>query len=198
MKEGKNMTTDLTGLIPHGWAGGEAVTKWWRGKHLHLYRLRKNCAQCGTEMILDVTKAAIVGTAKNAGLHLTRCPQCRAASKEGGATSRPLTQVAQPTSVPNTDMTEMETLRTANVTMKEELDGLYTLNKELREKLARYETNAAPRPAENPFKKPAMPLGPVMHAPGGFKAPEPIAKSSVDAELLQKWLEKKNAKMPWE
>lgn len=83
------MTTDLTGLIPHGWKGGEAVTKWWRGKHLHLFRLRKACAQCGDEMILDVTRAAIIGTAKNAGLHLTRCAKCRGQSKNDAPTSRP-------------------------------------------------------------------------------------------------------------
>lgn len=75
------MSTDLTGLIPYGWHGGEAVTKWWRGKHLHLYRLRKNCAQCGKEMTIDVTKAAITGTAKNAGLHLARCQTCREKSR---------------------------------------------------------------------------------------------------------------------
>ncbi len=85
------MSTDFTGIIPFGWKGGEAVTKWWRGQHLHLYRLRKDCAQCGQEMTIDVTKAAIMGTAKNAGLQLTRCVKCRSVAKETGGTSRPTT-----------------------------------------------------------------------------------------------------------
>lgn len=114
------MSTDLTGLIPFGWGGGEAVTKWWRGKHIHLYRLRKNCAQCQKEMILDVTKAAIMGTAKNAGLHLTRCPGCRGASKSEGATSRPFTR-GEPETAPATtapaedfDNAELASLRAQN------------------------------------------------------------------------------------
>lgn len=150
------MSTDLTGLIPYGWTGGEAVTKWWRGKHLHLYRLRKNCAQCGKEMILDVTKAAIAGTAKNAGLHLTRCPQCRNASKAEGGTSRPTTRSEFTT--PTND-NELDALCTANATMKEELKGLYIQIKELRERLAGYEGGmpiAARTPA--PRKLPPEPL----------------------------------------
>lgn len=127
------MSTDLTGLIPHGWCGGEAVTKWWRGKHLHLYRLRKNCAQCQREMVLDVTRAAIIGEAKNAGLHLSRCPKCRAASKSEGATSRPYTKedepVAQVQSTP-ADNTELEQLRTWKATVTEELAGYDHLRRE--------------------------------------------------------------------
>jgi hypothetical protein len=187
------MSTDLTGLIPHGWAGGEAVTKWWRGKHLHLYRLRKNCAQCGKEMILDVTKAAIAGTAKNAGLHLTRCPECRAVSKGGGGTSRPTTRT-EPTAGTND---ELETLRTANVTMKEELEGLYMQNKELRQRLASYE------PAERAPREVATWKGPPKPVQTYTLPPEPL--TMVEAtKNMQKFLAKnnaksrENAKMPWE
>lgn len=77
--------------LPNGWQGGEAITKWWRGSILHLYRLRKACGQCSAEMVIDVTAAALNGDAKNAGLLLQRCQNCRAASK--GGTSRPRTDV---------------------------------------------------------------------------------------------------------
>ena len=187
------MSTDLTGLIPHGWTGGEAVTKWWRGKHLHLYRLRKNCAQCGKEMILDVTKAAIAGTAKNAGLHLTRCSECRAVSKEGGGTSRPTTARSEPT--PAADSAELEALRTANVTMKEELDGLYMQNKELRQRLASYE----PAPAEKAaFRPPPKPVQTYRLPPEPLTMAESTRRMQNTLELRQKWLDKNNTKMPWE
>jgi hypothetical protein len=81
------------GNLPRGWSGGEAVTKWWKGSWIHLYRLRKSCAQCGAEMVIDVTKAALEGRARNAGLHLARCETCR--SQKEDATSRPAVLPAQ-------------------------------------------------------------------------------------------------------
>jgi hypothetical protein len=86
------MPENWTKELPQGWRGGEAVTKWWRGSMLHLYRLRKPCAQCADEMVIDVTAAALEGKAKNAGLLLQRCQNCRAAAK--GGTSRPRTNKA--------------------------------------------------------------------------------------------------------
>jgi hypothetical protein len=68
----------LQGTMLHGWKIGEPITKWWRGKYIHLYRITKACAQCGQEMTLDVTKKALAGTAKNSGFQLTRCLECRA------------------------------------------------------------------------------------------------------------------------
>ena len=183
------MPTDLTGLIPHGWAGGEAVTKWWRGKHLHLYRLRKNCAQCGKEMILDVTKAAIAGTAKNAGLHLTRCPQCRNASKEEGGTSRPTTRSEF---TPVSDNAELETLRSANATMKEELEGLYVQLKELRQQLGQ-NVVAAPKPPETH----RLPPEPLTMAESTKALDATIKSRTITEELRQKFLAKNNLKMPW-
>lgn len=185
------MSTDLTGLIPHGWAGGEAVTKWWRGKHLHLYRLRKNCAQCGKEMILDVTKAAIVGTAKNAGLHLTRCPQCRAVSKSEGGTSRPTTR-SEPVQV--VDDNELETLRSANATMKEELEGLYAQIKELRGQQPNPVVHGTPPASIRAYRLPVdQTLGAAVEA--SARAVKPINTTEI---LRQQWIEKNNAKMPWE
>ena len=175
------MSTDLTGLIPHGWTGGEAVTKWWRGKYLHLYRLRKNCAQCGKEMIIDVTKAAIVGTAKNAGLHLTRCPGCRGASKGEGGTSRP-TVKSEP--MPAAGNNELEMLRTANATMKEELEGLYMQIKELREQILR--GGPAPRQAASkPMQEYKLP-------------PEPLTMAESTKRIQAALAAKNNVKMPWE
>ena len=141
------MSTDLTGLIPHGWSGGEAVTKWWRGKFIHLYRLRKNCAQCGKEMTLDVTKAAIAGEAKNAGLLLRNCPTCRGLRKAGGpgsrgGKSRPTAESLPPiaTGAPGS---ELERLGMMISTMREELAGLYDQLRDARERLAKYELPAA-------------------------------------------------------
>ena len=133
------MSTDLTGLIPHGWSGGEAVTKWWRGKFIHLYRLRKNCAQCGKEMTLDVTKAAIAGEAKNAGLHLVRCPGCRAKTPRD-VTSRPSVRDDAPSIVddivPIEDTSsEVEMLRAQNDAFLKSVQALQARNIELNAEL---------------------------------------------------------------
>lgn len=161
------MTTDLTGLIPHGWAGGEAVTKWWRGKHLHLYRLRKNCAQCGKEMVLDVTKAAITGTAKNAGLHLTRCMGCREASKSEGGTSRPRTKddpietqiaaahVAAPPQEVEMYLKSIQALQGQLQELHAKYKAVFDENSKLKAKLAPYELAPAMEAAK-PFDPHAM------------------------------------------
>ncbi len=130
-------TENYTGKLPAGWAGGHYFSKWWRGKIIHLYTLRKPCAECGSEMRIDVTKGAIEGTVKNAGLHLKRCAVCRAKTQAAGTSSRPTVEGEQVRLViePN----DAEQLRTANATMREELKGLYAQNKELRARLSRYE-----------------------------------------------------------
>lgn len=104
----------LQGTTLHGWKIGEPVTKWWRGKYVHLYRVTKACAQCQQEMTLDVTKAALMGTAKNSGFHLTRCLECRAATRSQPSTSRPvvldapLQSTAQPVAPAADTITELE------------------------------------------------------------------------------------------
>lgn len=140
------MSTDFTGLIPHGWRGGEAVTKWWRGKHVHLYRLRKDCAQCGAEMTLDVTKAAILGTAKNAGMHLTRCERCRTASKQAAPTSRPFSPSAPTTINEGEEYAQILRERDEAYELQAKLQDTIT---ELRKRLAAYELPEALRQAEN-------------------------------------------------
>lgn len=131
-------TEDYKLPLPAGWTGGKSTTKWWRNKIIHLYRLHRPCAQCGVEMRIDVTRAALDGTAKNAGLHLKRCPDCRAKLKGADTSSRPAVEGIQP-GVFSNGGDEIEMLRTANATMKEELAGVYAQNKELRERLLRYE-----------------------------------------------------------
>jgi hypothetical protein len=144
-----NLPEDYTGLMPEGWSGGKAIAKWWRGKIVLLYRVFRTCAECGNQMQIDVTKPALLGTVANAGLHLKRCPACRERAKSLGTNSRPKVAGDQPDAereaqreiqkhafyngVPD------ETLRIVNATMREELDGLYKLNRELRERLAKYE-----------------------------------------------------------
>jgi hypothetical protein len=132
---------NYNGRLPEGWTGGASFEKWWRGKLIHLYTLTKPCAQCGSEMRIDVTKGAIEGTAKNAGLHLKRCALCRGKLKALGTASRP-TVAGQPSrrEIANS-MPELrnEALEAANATMKAELAGLYAQNKELRKRLAQYE-----------------------------------------------------------
>lgn len=136
------MTDRYEGKLPDGWSGGNAVSKWWRGRLSHLYRLTKPCAECGGEMRIDVTKHALDGIAKNAGLHLKRCNTCRAKSKSIKTTSRPHVNGEPP---PGTfaKQTVNEQMQTAIATLTAEVTGLYAQNKELRQQLARYEAASA-------------------------------------------------------
>ena len=122
---------NLTGSTVNGWKVGELVTKWWRGKFVHLYRITKACAQCGREMDMAVTQAAIIGTSKNAGLHLSRCQDCRKTTKSTVAMSRPMVREGGPI---NTDASEVERLRAINSTMQQEIDCLNEYVRELEAK----------------------------------------------------------------
>lgn len=141
-----NEVEDYSGALPNNWTGGQQKTKWWRGAYVHLYTLKKPCAECQKEMVIDVTKAAIEGRAENAGLKLKRCATCRATSKALKTNSRPHVEgeVKNPfATTAIVDASELEQLRTANATMTEELAGLYTQNRELRARLAKYELQPA-------------------------------------------------------
>lgn len=147
---------DYTGAMPAGWNGGQHLPKWWRGKIIHLYTLRRPCGQCGSEMRIDVTKAALEGKVKNAGLHLKRCKVCRAKAKALGTVSRPHVD-GEELAVVTVD----EALRTANATMKEELEGLYAQNAvlrgeadELRQRLSKYELAPAMEAVANGTRMP--------------------------------------------
>ena len=76
------------GVLPDGWTGGTPVTKRWRGDFLHLYRVTRPCATCGAQINLDVSRKALQGFAKNAGLLLRNCPGCREQRRAGGPGSR--------------------------------------------------------------------------------------------------------------
>lgn len=185
------MPTDLTGLIPHGWSGGEAVTKWWRGKHLHLYRLRKNCAQCQKEMTIDVTKAAITGAAKNAGLHLTRCVKCReqsrAADSQQPSMSRPFTKddPIDQLGVSGPNSGEIEALRAQNEMFLRSVQALTARNAELNAELVKIRSATLAVKAQ-------YELQPAMAAQAALP-PEPMTLATSTAALKAA----KN-KMPWE
>jgi hypothetical protein len=143
-----NAVVDYTGPLPAGWTGGAAKSKWWRGKTVHLYTLKKPCAQCGKEMSIDVTRSAIEGTAKNAGLKLKRCQHCR--SNDPPANSRPLAKGPPPMREPEPAPPGIEEqYRTTIATMTEELNALHAMNRELRERLAKYELPEALRAMAN-------------------------------------------------
>lgn len=76
------------GPLPDGWSGGEAVTKYWKGNYAHLFRLTRQCNKCGVTITLDVSKRALTGEARNAGLKIVNCGECRAKHKAGGPGSR--------------------------------------------------------------------------------------------------------------
>lgn len=88
------------------------------------------------------------------------------------------------TEVPAVRSEELETLRTANTTMKEELDGLYMQLKELR---------GQQRPPETTGFKP--PQKPVQTTYQRLSEPLTMAESTKN---MQAALDKNNAKMPWE
>lgn len=136
-----NTVENYAGELPNGWTGGQSLSKWWRGRFIHLYTLRRPCAQCGQEMRIDVTKAALDGTAENAGLHLKRCTTCRAASKALKTSSRPRVE-GEPAPRKMAEVVS-ETAETMITTMKAELEGLYTQNRELHERLSKYELASA-------------------------------------------------------
>jgi hypothetical protein len=150
-----NMQAPFDGPLPAGWSGGEATTKYWNGDYIHLYRVTRPCATCRGEISLSVSRKALQGFTKNAGLLLRNCPTCRAERKNGGpgsrgGTSRPTVQ-STPAQAP-IDTTELEQLRMYKATVAEELAGLYSRNSELfaevqvlKARLAQYELPAAMR-----------------------------------------------------
>lgn len=147
-------TPPFEGPLPEGWSGGAAVTKYYAGAFLHLYRVTRSCKSCHAEISIDVTKRALLGQAKNAGLQLRNCPKCRADRKAGGPGSRG--GLSRPVAEPVESGNELERLRTANATMTEELSGVYARNKELfaevqvlKARLAVYELAPAMQAAKN-------------------------------------------------
>lgn len=97
------------------------------------------------------------------------------------------------TEVPAAPNEELEMLRTANATMKEELDGLYMQLKELREQVARYEMGAAPRAAtRTDVQTYKLPPEPLTMAQSVKNMQAALAAKNNGIETL------KSVKMPWE
>jgi hypothetical protein len=154
------------GPLPEGWQGGAPVTKHWNKEFIHLYRVTRPCASCTAEISIDVTRKALQGFSKNAGLLLRNCPKCRAERKAGGpgsrgGSSRPTATPVEP--VPFAAGDELDKLRMMVTTMKAELEPLYAYNKELfaelqvaKARLALYELQPA---MERTASIPADPTG---------------------------------------
>ena len=143
-----------------GWVYDKPVSKWFQGGFRNAHRIVRQCPTCADSYAIEVTTAALLGQAKNHGLGLRRCKNCRSALKRKDITNEYAERKARGADggTSAADSVELEQLRTANVTMKEELDGLYVRNKELfaevqvlKAKLAQYELPAAMQEIANKF-----------------------------------------------
>lgn len=189
-----------------GWTYDKPVNKWFQGAFRHAHRLTRPCPTCSDVIVLDVTAKALEGKATNHGLALRRCKTCRKALKAGPQAyavrkaeiadkpaSAPVqvvvaaapAEVAIAVGMSQISTTELEMLRTANVTMKEELDGLYMQLKELHEQIRR----GAPAPKQvAAFKPPVQTYA---------LPPEPLTMAE-STKRIHEQLAKNNVKMPWE
>lgn len=180
--------------LPEGWQGGGPITKYWGGNYVHLYRLTRACATCGAEISLDVTRGALDGTKKNAGLLLRNCPKCRAERKAGGVgsrggRSRPVAADAAVAAPANNE--ELERLRATIATMKEELEGLYVLNKELRDQIGQRESApATAAKAAEPVRTYKLPPEPLTMTKSTLALGAGMGLPGDDPKI--------NVKMPWE
>ena len=126
------------------WTRGDAGPKTIDGKNYkNLTEFSRPCQSCGDAFSIFVTTKIANGHADSNSFALKNCPKHR----------RNRTP---------TDESEVDTLRTANVTMREELTGLYATNKELfdelqvcKAKLAQYELPAALGQAQNGTTSPS-------------------------------------------
>ena len=114
------------------WTRGTPGPKTIKGReYKNLVEFTRSCTTCGEPFSIFVTQKIANGHADSNSFALKNCDKHR---RNRSAT----------------DEHEVETLRTANVTMREELTGLYASNKELfdelqiaKAKLAQYELPAA-------------------------------------------------------
>jgi hypothetical protein len=200
-----------------GWTYDKPVNKWFQGQFRHAHRLTRPCPTCTETIVLDVTTKALEGKATNHGLALRRCKKCRLALKAGPeayavrkAEVAPAVaaSVVQPAAAVQKNygnqspveiavgMSELESLRSANATMKEELEGLYAQLKELRGTQAVIEQPAMPV-VPKPVQTYKLPPEPLTMAESTRRINAALAQPG--EELLQKWLTQNKAqKMPWE
>lgn len=99
----------------------------------NLTRFTRLCAVCGEPFSIFVTAKIAAGQADSNSFGLTTCEKHRRNK---------------------TNTSEVDTLRTANATMKDELAGLYERVRELEARLAKYELPAAMRAADVSAKPP--------------------------------------------
>lgn len=186
---------DWTAGILAGWTYDKPVNKWFQGQFRHAHRLHRSCPTCTEMIVIDVTTKALEGKATNHGLALRRCKKCRLALKAGPQAyaarkdelaDKPAQAVVaapvQPAAVA-VDNEELEKLRTANATMKEELEGLYMQLKELRGMPPAIPAPVSPKPVQT-YKLPPEPLT--------------MAESTKRIKAAVAERDKNNAKMPWE
>jgi hypothetical protein len=113
-------------------------SEWTRGEHgpvkigrktyNNLVEFTRPCQTCSEPFAVYVTTKIANGLADSNSFALKNCPKHRRNKSA-------------------TDEQEVETLRTANITMREELKGLYERVHELQARLAQYELPAAMRAA---------------------------------------------------
>ena len=140
-----------------------------KGKqYRNMVRYERPCAACGERFGVYVTQSTADGEARNSSFGLRNCEKHRMKMVSAGSGG---------------SIEEVNKLRSANTTMKAELEGLYVVIKELREQLAKYEL----APAIERIAAPQS-LGDHM-----MKVPDPAGD-----ELRRKFVAKNNVKMPWE
>lgn len=139
-----------TGLLA-GWTYDKPIDKWFQGAFRKVHRLTRTCPTCTGPIVLDVTQKALEGRAKNHGLALRRCKECRRtlkyAPQEYAERKIVGTAVAPVVIVEGSE--ELEAARATIQTMKEETAGLYEQIAELRTRLAKYELPEAMRVSQN-------------------------------------------------
>jgi hypothetical protein len=103
-----------------------------KGKtYRNMVRFIRPCATCGEAFEIHVTESCADGAAHNSSFGLRNCAKHRMKMTPSG------------------DGSEIERLRMANSIMKQELDYLYASERELKARLAKYESTTAFNPKES-------------------------------------------------
>jgi hypothetical protein len=140
-----------------------------------LVRFERPCATCGESFGIYVTQGTADGETRNSSFGLRNCEKHR------------MRMAAPGTGIPSD---EAEKLRTANTTMKEELEGLYARNSAL------YAENEILKARLGVYELPTIEVPKVTAWSGNgmAKAPDPTGEM-----LRRQWAEKNNVKkMPWD
>lgn len=149
-----------------------------------MVRFERPCATCGERFGIHVTQSTADGEAHNSSFGLRNCEKHRMKMVRPGI---------------GVSFDEAEKLRTANVTMKEELTGLYAQNSAL------HAENTVLKARLSVYELPGME---VARTTAWAAKPRTDAQAAATEKLRQAWvakhekekaaLAKNNAKMPWE